>query len=327
MTWENGRELATATSGNTSLAFTYDGNGIRTSKTVNGVEHKYYYSGGKLLRETYGNNILDFAYNPDGSLYSFRYNQTYYYYVTNLQGDVIGIVDANGNTVASYEYDPYGDVISATGSLAETNPMRYRGYYYDTETGLYYVSSRYYDPEIGRFINADSLVSTGQGILGNNMFAYCLNNPVNYVDKNGTEGEALQWWIGAMWWLPAADTLLIVGDIIYYGGIAILSIGALYTLAQVVPEVSLEEEKDATELDPPDVTYPGDDPAEAPDGYEWRGPDEQGGKRGGYANPNGKDSWHPDLDHPDGVDPHWDYNDGLGHKWRVFPDRIEFVLK
>ena len=159
------------------------------------------------------------------------------------------------------------------------------------------------------------------------MFAYCLNNPVNYVDKNGTEGEALQWWIGAMWWLPAADTLLIVGGIIYYGGIAILSIGALYTLAQVVPEVSLEEEKDATEPDPPDVTYPGDDPAEAPDGYEWRGPDEQGGKRGGYANPNGKDSWHPDLDHLDGVDPHWDYNDGLGHKWRVFPDRIEFVLK
>lgn len=94
-----------------------------------------------------------------------------------------------------------------------------------------------------------------------------------------------------MWWLPAADTLLIIGDIIYYGGIAVFGIGTLYTLAQAVPEVSLEEEKDATEPEPPDVTYPGDDPAKAPDGYEWKGPDEQGGKRGGYANPNGKDSW------------------------------------
>ena len=73
------------------------------------------------------------------------------------------------------------------------------------------------------------------------------------------------------------------------------------------------------------MTYPGDDPAKAPDGYQWKGPDEQGGKRGGYQNQNGPDSWHPDLDHPEGVDPHWDYNDGFGHKWRVFPDRIEYV--
>ena len=78
---------------------------------------------------------------------------------------------------------------------------------------------------------------------------------------------------------------------------------------------------------PPDVTYPGDDPTIAPDGYEWRGPDEQGGKRGGYANPNGKDSWHPDLDHPDGIEPHWDYNTGDGHKWRVFPDRMELRIE
>ncbi len=185
MTWINGRELATATSGDTSLAFAYDGNGLRTSKTVNGVKHEYFYSGGKLLRETYGSNILDFAYNADGSLYSFRYNQNYYYYVTNLQGDVIGLVDAEGATVASYEYDPYGKVISATGDMAAINPMRYRGYYYDAESTLYYLQSRYYDPELGRFINADAYTSTGQGILGNNMFAYCNNNPVVGYDPTG----------------------------------------------------------------------------------------------------------------------------------------------
>ncbi len=137
------------------------------------------------MRETYGSTILDFVYNADGSLYSFRVNGTYYYYVTNLQGDVIGLVDANGNTVASYEYDPYGDLVSATGDMAAINPMRYRGYYYDTETTLYYLQSRYYDPELGRFINPDAYASTGQGVFGNNMFAYCLNDPVNNFDPRG----------------------------------------------------------------------------------------------------------------------------------------------
>ena len=101
----------------------------------------------------------------------------------------MSIVDAGGNVKATYKYDPYGNVLTATGTMAEVNPIRYRGYYYDTETGLYYVSSRYYDPEIGRFINADALVSTGQGILGNNMFAYCRNNPVCRVDISGNADE------------------------------------------------------------------------------------------------------------------------------------------
>ena len=127
-----------------------------------------------------------------------------------------------------------------------------------------------------------------------------------------------------MWWICVVDAALPVGEIIFYGGIAFFGINAINALAEAVPEVSIEE-NDETEPEEPDVTYPGDDPTKAPDGYEWRGPDEQGGKRGGYANPNGKDSWHPDLDHPDGIAPHWDYNDGLGHKWRVFPEYIEFV--
>lgn len=177
--------LPRAVSTTQALDFTYDSSGLRTSKTVDGVTHKYLYAGGKLMRETYGSNTLDFFYDANGTPYALKYNGTVYYYITNLQGDVIQIVDASGNAVATYEYDPYGKVISATGTLAETNPIRYRGYYYDTETGLYYLQSRYYDPEIVRFVNGDSYASTGQGLLGNNMFAYCVSNPVNMSDPAG----------------------------------------------------------------------------------------------------------------------------------------------
>ena len=95
------------------------------------------------------------------------------------------IVDASGTVVASYDYDPYGKVISAVGSLANINPLRYRGYVYDQETGFYYLQSRYYNPAIGRFINADSYASTGQDIIGHNMFAYCGNSPANFSDETG----------------------------------------------------------------------------------------------------------------------------------------------
>lgn len=183
--WENGRNLVSAASLSNSLSFAYDLNGLRTSKTVGNVTHDYFYASGKLLRETYGSNTLDFSYDANGTPYALKYNGTVYYYVTNLQGDVIRLVDSNGNAVASYEYDPYGKILSATGILAETNPIRYRGYYYDTETGLYYNSSRYFDPNLCRFINADRIISTRQNLLGINLFAYCFNNPINLMDSSG----------------------------------------------------------------------------------------------------------------------------------------------
>ena len=158
--WEQGRRLATATDGTTNLSFAYDADGIRTTKTIDGVQHTYYYASGKLLREVYGNNTLDFFYDATGNAYALKYNGTVYYYITNLQGDVMQIVNADGAAVATYSYDPYGNVLTATGDLAEVNPLRYRGYYYDHETGLYYLQSRYYDPEVGRFLNADAFAST-----------------------------------------------------------------------------------------------------------------------------------------------------------------------
>ena len=116
--------------------------------------------------------------------------EEYYYYLFNAQGDVIGIVDSTGEQVTAYEYGAWGDITSITGSLAQTigekNPIRYRGYYYDTETGFYYLQSRYYDAETQRFLNGDSVISgVGGEILGYNAFAYCHNNPLNKSDNTG----------------------------------------------------------------------------------------------------------------------------------------------
>ena len=189
MNWEKGRQLESMTDGTNTISFKYDSSGIRTSKTVNGTKTKFTYIGTTLASQKTGNEILNFAYSAGGAPYGFTYNGTSYFYLLNLQGDVIGIYDANGNIVVQYLYDSWGKLISITGSLADTigvkNPLRYRGYYYDTETSLYYLQSRYYDPETCRFINADSLLVAGDYLQGTNMFAYCLNNPVMYVDPSG----------------------------------------------------------------------------------------------------------------------------------------------
>ena len=187
--------------------------------------HQYIYAGGKLLRETISDGTttktLDFTYDNVGMPYSLIYNDgtttTKCYYITNLQGDVMYLVDANGVQVAAYDYDPYGKVITATGTMAEINSLRYRGYYYDTETSFYYLQSRYYDPEICRFINADSYVSTGDGFTGFNMFAYCNNNPVNRIDPDGHDSSVVEWWMSTMWWLCGIDGPVPVGDIVYLG--------------------------------------------------------------------------------------------------------------
>ena len=183
-TWAAGRRLMSAVSGSNTINFSYNEDGSRASKTVNGTRHNYTWDGTTLVRDYYGDTTVDFTYDASGRPYAMYYKSTPYFYILNLQGDVIRVVDGNGNTVASYEYDPYGKVISATGWLADINPIRYRGYYYDQETGLYYVSSRYYDPEIGRFINADVMLDT-ETVLGFNLFAYCGNNPIMYVDPTG----------------------------------------------------------------------------------------------------------------------------------------------
>ena len=112
-----------------------------------------------------------------------------YYPATNLKGDIVAIYNKTGNCIVRYEYDAWGNVIDVVDNsginLAEINPIRYRGYYYDTETKLYYLQSRYYNPDVGRFLNSDSISDSGAGVLGYNTFIYCANNPVNALDPSG----------------------------------------------------------------------------------------------------------------------------------------------
>jgi len=173
-----------------------------TGRTISGVlastetvTHEYLTQSGKVVRETITTSMdtttLDFFYDESGRPFAFNYTPegstpNTYYYILNLQGDVVQIIDANGVMQAEYIYSPWGEVISAEGDLAEINPLRYRGYYYDSETGFYYLQSRYYDPENHRFINADTYASTDSGdAIACNMFAYCQNNPVMLGDENG----------------------------------------------------------------------------------------------------------------------------------------------
>lgn len=174
-----------------NAAYTYNSEGYRLSKTVGGVEHKYIWQGSKLISDAYGGKELEFFYDESGkpSAFSYKASSTaapvMYYYVTNLQGDVVAILDSSCDIKAEYAYNAWGEIISATGTMAEINPIRYRGYYYDAETGFYYCKSRYYDPGICRFISPDSSYSTGQDFAGNNAFVYCGNNPVSRSDDEG----------------------------------------------------------------------------------------------------------------------------------------------
>ena len=189
MTWKNGRQLATLTNGQTSASYDYDENGIRTKKTVNGITTTFQLDGSKIVSENRNGTVQSYFYDGNGSVLGITYGGENYYFRKNFRNDVLAILNASGEVVVEYSYGPWGNILAVTGTLASTlgadNPFRYRGYYYDTETGFYYVSSRYYDPEVGRYLNADGYVSTGQGILGNNMFAYCGNNPVNNCDPSG----------------------------------------------------------------------------------------------------------------------------------------------
>ena len=191
-TWTQGRRLATAKVDGTNISYTYDMAGVRSSKTVGSTKYDFTTLSGLVTRQTGGGKTIDFVYDENNQPLAMKYNNTLYYYVLNAQGDVVRIVNSSRSVVASYTYDPWGKIISSSGTLADINPLRYRGYYYDSETGFYYLQSRYYDPEIGRFINADSYASTDiVGLLSTNMFSYCENNPVNRSDPSGHAGYGL----------------------------------------------------------------------------------------------------------------------------------------
>ncbi len=188
MTWQ-GRQLATAEKGGTTLSYTYDSEGIRTSKSDGTNTTKYLLNGTQILAQTTNGTTLSFFYDQQGNRVAMADGSNkFYYYIYNLQGDVIALADAStGKLAVTYTYDAWGKLMelkdTTANSVGTLNPFRYKGYYYDTETGLYYLNSRYYDADTGRFINADGQLN--EGVLGYNMFAYCENNPVMRSDDEG----------------------------------------------------------------------------------------------------------------------------------------------
>lgn len=209
LTWKNGRQLAQITTGGRTSAYRYDADGIRTYKKVGSVAHEYRTLNGKVVYEKIGSGstakIMIFSYDAQGRPFAVKYSTNNggsyitYFYALNQQGDVVKIFrslpsrDSNGNlnglteaVYATYTYDAWGNILSQSGSMASTNPLRYRGYYYDSETGFYYLQSRYYDPATRRFINADVYSSTDSSdAISCNMFAYCGNNPTSRSDETG----------------------------------------------------------------------------------------------------------------------------------------------
>ena len=194
-TWTKGRQLTSATVDGEQVSYTYDMSGVRSNKQVGDTTYTYTTLSGKVMRQTWGdNNALEFVYDDGNQPFAviYKHGQTteLYYYVLNAQGDVSAILDSGGKIAASYDYDAWGNCTvydSSDAAIGDLNPLRYRGYYYDAETGFYYLQSRYYDPAICRFINADAYATTNAGsFLSCNMFAYCGNNPVNRADQSGT---------------------------------------------------------------------------------------------------------------------------------------------
>ncbi len=184
-TWEHGRQLKQMTNGSVTATFVYNKDGLRCRKTVNGVATYIALHGTQVVHQSSSDgHHFHFFYDAQGKVSEIRYNGAAYGVIHNLQGDVIGLFNSAGTEVVRYVYDSWGKVLSTTGSMASTlgtiQPFRYRGYVYDEETELYYLRSRHYHSEIGRFLNSDSIVA-------DNTFSYCSNNPVHHVDTNGKE--------------------------------------------------------------------------------------------------------------------------------------------
>ena len=200
-TWDKVRQLSSVSDTNLQVDYTYDDAGIRTSKTANGVTTQYHTKDGVILAQSDGENTLYFQYDKNGIPFGFIWNGIQYYYVTNQIGDVMGITDTSKKLLVQYAYDARGAPTGVTVTdsqyydLAEINPLRYRGYYYDSDTELYYLQSRYYDPNLCRFINADKFEIANQDKsvhFGENIYLYCYNEPKNNSDETGLGKK----WIG-----------------------------------------------------------------------------------------------------------------------------------
>ena len=238
MTW-TGRQLTTLTQNGKQNTYKYDVDGLRLEKTAGGVTTQYQYVNGQLLGEKRSNGvILRYTYDALGVLSGIQYKNTAgvttnYIVRCTLSGDVDQIFDTKGSLVARYIYDTWGNTLSVTDAsgkaitdplhIANINPIRYRGYYYDAETGLYYLQSRYYDTVTKRYINPDGYVFTGQDMQSGNMFAYCGNQPVDRCDQTGNRWEVAEGGYGG------GGAAIIGGGLIY---------GVYHTIKRLINDIA-----------------------------------------------------------------------------------------
>ena len=207
LTWGEGRRLKRIAATAGEVTFSYDSDGKRVKKTGGGIETKYYYNGNTLsglVRKAANNTeaaktTVQFVYDTQGKPFMLRVNgKTDYFYLYNGLGDVVGLIDSSNKVVVRYQYNSWGKATSSEDtsgvSLATLNPFRYRKYVYDPETGLYCLGSRYYDLEVGRFVNADDtdvIFAKPQELYHKNLYVYCDNNPVVRRDIQGYFWETL----------------------------------------------------------------------------------------------------------------------------------------
>ncbi len=221
--WEKGRQLKQFGTN----TFKYNGEGIRTNKNST----QYILDGRRILFEKTGATTTQYLYGSDGSIIGFKREDDTYYYIKNQQGDIIKVTDVSGIVLTKYVYDAWGNHkvydannIENTDSafIGNINPFRYRSYYYDVETGLYYLNARYYDPKTGRFINADDPLNCDpEDINAFNLYAYCGNNPIMLCDSSGQS----PWYEFWNWdWEAIGKTALSVVSII--GGTVLCFVGA-----------------------------------------------------------------------------------------------------
>ncbi|MBC8533591.1 RHS repeat-associated core domain-containing protein [Yeguia hominis] len=238
----NNGNLTSSTYGNGFVVgYGYDTLDRVTSKTYNGVRkfswsynrdgqigrHRDYVNGNKILAQKTGNTVTWFYYDQEGTRVAMEHGGKLYYYLYNLQGDVIALCDASSKQiVAKYSYDAWRKLLTkenlGTGTIADVNPFRYRGYYYDSETSLYYLNARYYDPETGRFLNADAIIGGNVGAAGYNLFAYAGNNPISMRDSDGT--------------IAGVDDAIIVTAVILFMVCVWISTGSVATTLPVIQE-------------------------------------------------------------------------------------------
>ena len=212
----------------TTASYAYNPSGLRSAKTVGGSTKYFVYNGMNIVYE-YEDSI------SDGDIYYFGLNRTHNsegeIYVYNAHGDVVQLVK-NQAVEVTYTYDAFGNLISQIGR--SDNPFLYCGEYFDAETSTYYLRARYYDPANGRFIQQDAwgYMDTSDP-LSLNLYTYCCNNPVMYVDPSGNYGEAAIAWTSLMWWLIGADFALPIGDIIYVAGVVTCAIIDLVNIVHI----------------------------------------------------------------------------------------------